>query len=71
MKESTLKWIKSQIDYLSAKEENDGLTAVEQAKVATLAEIATREGLEDILTEYARNIDYKTAGKCTRNRKKG
>ena len=71
MKETTKNWMKSQLEYLSAKEENDGLTAVEQAKVATLAEIATREGMEDILTEYAKSLDYKTAGKCTRNRKKG
>lgn len=69
MNERTLKWIKAQIDYLTAKEENEGLTAVEASRLATLAKVATLENREDICTDYALSLDIKTAGKSTRNRK--
>lgn len=69
LNEKTVNWMKGQIDYLTAKEENEGLVAVEASRLATLAKVAVLEGREDICTDYALKLDIKTAGKATRNRK--
>lgn len=65
------KWAKSQIDYLTAKNEEETLTATELQRLAVIGFVCILLECDDLLNEFVAGLDYKTAGKCTRNRKKG